>query len=202
MATWPCSTSPWAEADLGIDSIKRVEILAAVQDQVPGLPEVDAAHMGTLQTLGAIVDYMQGLLGTPAPATTAAPAAPAAPGVNLKALMLDVVADKTGYPADMLDLSMELEADLGIDSIKRVEILAAVQDQVPGPRGDAAHGRAPGAIDYAGTLGGPDHAHRWHTHRRPRYRPARAPRPRPGEALADGAGRPLGRTGVARRRPR
>ncbi|PQM50016.1 hypothetical protein C5U48_22435 [Mycolicibacter virginiensis] len=45
--------------------------------------------------------------------------------------MLAVVADKTGYPVEMLDLSMALEADLGIDSIKRVEILSAVQDRVP-----------------------------------------------------------------------
>src|SRR5690606_41338950 len=37
------------EAELGIDSIKRVEILAAVQEQAPGLPEIDAGHMGTLR---------------------------------------------------------------------------------------------------------------------------------------------------------
>jgi malonyl CoA-acyl carrier protein transacylase/short-subunit dehydrogenase len=46
-------------------------------------------------------------------------------------LLLDVVAEKTGFPAEMLALSMELEADLGIDSIKRVEILAALQHAVP-----------------------------------------------------------------------
>ena len=51
------------EGDLGIDSIKRVEILAAVQDKAPGMPDVDAAVMSTLTTLGQIVDYMQGLLG-------------------------------------------------------------------------------------------------------------------------------------------
>jgi short-subunit dehydrogenase/acyl carrier protein len=46
-------------------------------------------------------------------------------------LLLDVVSEKTGYPADMLNMEMELEADLGIDSIKRVEILSAMQDAVP-----------------------------------------------------------------------
>jgi acyl carrier protein len=60
------------EGDLGIDSIKRVEILSLVQEQVPGLPEVDAAHMGTLRTLGEIVDYLQSLGGgAPAAAPTA-----------------------------------------------------------------------------------------------------------------------------------
>ncbi|PRP90688.1 Polyketide synthase PksJ [Enhygromyxa salina] len=126
------------EAELGIDSIKRVEILAAVQEQVPGLPQIDAGHMGTLRTLGEIVEYMRGLMGGDAGASSAAAAS--APGVDLEALMLTVVADKTGYPEQMLELSMDMEAELGIDSIKRVEILAAVQEQVPGlPQIDAGH---------------------------------------------------------------
>jgi len=46
-------------------------------------------------------------------------------------VLLDVVADKTGYPVDMLNLEMNLDSDLGIDSIKRVEILSALQDKMP-----------------------------------------------------------------------
>jgi len=42
-----------------------------------------------------------------------------------------VVAEKTGYPADVLEPAMQLDADLGIDSIKRVEILAAIQERLP-----------------------------------------------------------------------
>ena len=72
-----------------------------------------------------------------APLTAAAPVAPAvAPAAPVApqdptALLLEVVADKTGYPAEMLSLSMSLEADLGIDSIKRVEILAGVRAKQP-----------------------------------------------------------------------
>ncbi|WP_139813506.1 type I polyketide synthase [Mycobacterium simiae] len=51
--------------------------------------------------------------------------------VDVAGAVLGVVADKTGYPVEMLDLSMSLESDLGIDSIKRVEILAAVQQRMP-----------------------------------------------------------------------
>ncbi len=47
---------------------------------------------------------------------------------KLKKTFLEVVSDKTGYPVDALDLDMELEADLGIDSIKRVEIMGAMQE--------------------------------------------------------------------------
>ncbi|MHB1045579.1 MAG: SDR family oxidoreductase [Thermoanaerobaculia bacterium] len=147
------------EGDLGIDSIKRVEILSAVADQVPELRSVDMGHMGTLRTLGAIVDYMKGL----APQQPAAPPAKSAAtsGVDLVALMLAVVAEKTGYPADMLNLGMDLEGDLGIDSIKRVEILSAVADQVPELRSvDMGHMgtlRTLGAIvEYMKGLGEPE----------------------------------------------
>jgi acyl transferase domain-containing protein/NAD(P)H-dependent flavin oxidoreductase YrpB (nitropropane dioxygenase family)/NAD(P)-dependent dehydrogenase (short-subunit alcohol dehydrogenase family)/acyl carrier protein len=36
--------------------------------------------------------------------------------------LLSVVSERTGYPAEMLELDADLEGDLGIDSIKRVEI--------------------------------------------------------------------------------
>ena len=139
------------EADLGIDSIKRVEILSAVQDQAPSLPDLDPNDMASLKTLGEIVGFLQSSEttgGTPREATPAVASSPSstdidnghdsqsttttnAGGISLDEVFLEVVADKTGYPSDMLDNSMALEADLGIDSIKRVEILSAVQDQVP-----------------------------------------------------------------------
>ena len=65
----------------------------------------------------------------PAPATVAVPpvsAAPAAPH-DVGGELLQIVSERTGYPPDMLKLELNLEADLGIDSIKRVEILSALQ---------------------------------------------------------------------------
>jgi acyl carrier protein len=131
------------EADLGIDSIKRVEILSAMRERAPNLPEVKPTELATLRTLGQIVDHMRAAGGaafavvptTAAAASTAAgpaaPAAPAASSLDLEALMMSIVADKTGYPQDMLGVHMELEADLGIDSIKRVEILSAMRERAP-----------------------------------------------------------------------
>src|SRR5207237_8922318 len=64
--------------------------------------------------------------------------------------LLAVVAEKTGYPADSLQLGMALEADLGIDSIKRVEILSALQERVPGladvPAAELGAVRTPGDV--------------------------------------------------------
>ena len=46
------------EADLGIDSIKRVEILSSFEEKMPGLPSVSPEMMGTLKTLGQIAEYL------------------------------------------------------------------------------------------------------------------------------------------------
>ncbi|MGU3422981.1 SDR family oxidoreductase, partial [Methylobacterium sp. D54C] len=43
------------EAGLGIDSIKRVQILSALQEKLPQLADVDTAALAALDTLGAIV---------------------------------------------------------------------------------------------------------------------------------------------------
>ena len=50
--------------------------------------------------------------------------------------MLAVVAEKTGYPPDMLDLDLDLEADLGVDTVKQAEMFAAVREAYDIPRDD------------------------------------------------------------------
>jgi acyl carrier protein len=118
------------EADLGIDSIKRVEILSAMRERAPNLPEVKPTELAALRTLGQIIEHMRAAGGA---AFAAAPlvAVQAAPTLDLEALMMSIVAEKTGYPQEMLGVHMELEADLGIDSIKRVEILSAMRERAP-----------------------------------------------------------------------
>ena len=49
----------------------------------------------------------------------------------LKTRLLAIVSERTGYPQDMLGLDLDLEADLGVDSIKRVEILGTFQQRLP-----------------------------------------------------------------------
>jgi acyl transferase domain-containing protein/NAD(P)H-dependent flavin oxidoreductase YrpB (nitropropane dioxygenase family) len=48
---------------------------------------------------------------------------------DFSTLLVNVAAERTGYTPDMLDLDAGVEADLGIDSIKRVEILATLRKQ-------------------------------------------------------------------------
>ena len=71
-------------------------------------------------------------LAPPPPAAVAAPArAPVVDNGRVEIVLLEVIAEKTGYPAEMLELDMAMDADLGIDSIKRVEILSALQERLP-----------------------------------------------------------------------
>ena len=61
------------ESDLGIDSIKRVEILSGVQERLPGIPSVEPENLGRLRTLRAVIDYMSTATGLAALHATALP---------------------------------------------------------------------------------------------------------------------------------
>src|SRR5947199_125689 len=64
------------------------------------------------------------LKGAPAPhsAQTTAQHAPTALESNgVDERIMGLVVEKTGYPRDMLDLDLDLEADLGVDTVKQAE---------------------------------------------------------------------------------
>jgi acyl transferase domain-containing protein/acyl carrier protein len=154
------------DADLGVDSIKRVEILSALQERLPDAPVVRPEHLGTLHTLNDVAAFLTGSGANGAPAHRPAPVAAGTNGTSrdrsapaddetdvlvrtmplgaaqlalllspdptdVGGVLLAVVSEKTGYPVDSLDLSLSLDADLGVDSIKRVEILSALQERLP-----------------------------------------------------------------------
>lgn len=57
-------------------------------------------------------------------------------------LLLAIVSEKTGYPIDMLGLDVNLEADLSIDSIKKMEIMGGLRDHVSFPENSEDVGEA------------------------------------------------------------
>jgi acyl transferase domain-containing protein/NAD(P)H-dependent flavin oxidoreductase YrpB (nitropropane dioxygenase family)/NAD(P)-dependent dehydrogenase (short-subunit alcohol dehydrogenase family) len=78
-------------------------------------------------------------LNASAPDTvSAAPAAPAAPSGSVEltlssvaALFTRLVAERTGYEPELILPELDLETELGIDSIKRIEVLATAEGQLP-----------------------------------------------------------------------
>ena len=55
-------------------------------------------------------------------------ATPGPPSIRSRTQVLALVAEKTGYPPDMLDLDLDLEADLGVDTVKQAETFAAIRE--------------------------------------------------------------------------
>ena len=119
-----------------------VEIIGALQKALPA--DMAAQINETMErftqarSLSAIVSALNGMVPAAAPgaAPTPSPAPAIAPSTapstdRLKSTLLELVADRTGYPQDMLALDADLEADLGVDSIKRVEIIGALQKALP-----------------------------------------------------------------------
>ncbi len=48
---------------------------------------------------------------------------------ELSAFLIDFVCEQTGYPRDVVELDADLEADLGIDSLKKAQLLSELNDR-------------------------------------------------------------------------
>ncbi len=121
------------EADLGIDTVKQAEVMAELRDRL-GLPaDAPVSATGPL-TLRALVAAVTGLAtgGAPTRAPTPSPA-PAAVGFDravLSAMVREVLAEKTGYASDEFDDNDELEADLGVDTVKQAEVMSELRTRL------------------------------------------------------------------------
>ena len=108
---------------------------------MPG-PGVRRSHgvAPTPRTAGIVEPRARSRASNPSPpvATTRSPASRRrSPSTRppdrapITARLLEIVRDRTGYPIETLGLDLDIEADLGIDSIKRVEILGKLRDEFP-----------------------------------------------------------------------
>ncbi|MDZ7664000.1 MAG: beta-ketoacyl synthase N-terminal-like domain-containing protein [Desulfotignum sp.] len=150
------------EADLGIDTVKQVEIFGKIAMDF-GFPVPDDLRLRDLNTIAKLAAYVgtrtvgtaaasdstgtqppdPSHAGGPVPASddpdTPVPAAahtmdsgervvtrPAGTGDDTITVVKEVIAAQTGYTPDMLAEDLDLEADLGIDTVKQVEIFGKV----------------------------------------------------------------------------
>ena len=146
------------EADLGVDTVKQAEMFAAIRE-IYSIPRDENRKLRDYPTLAHVIRFVYekrpDLASKPAPvasppvspsplatsATTTEPLLPSVPVVAqdssddpIKKKVLQIVAEKTGYPEDMLDLDLDLEADLGVDTVKQAEMFAAVRAAYSIPR--------------------------------------------------------------------
>ncbi|MEZ5205168.1 MAG: KR domain-containing protein [Acidimicrobiales bacterium] len=125
-----------------------LEYLRSVRELVAAERDVMLGYLGANPSAGPLPAPV---IDLPAPAAlAAAPAAPATPapvsaeavgsapgagkpaltGAELLKAVQSIVSERTGYPVEMLDPDLDLEADLSIDSIKRIEIVGELAERV------------------------------------------------------------------------
>ena len=49
---------------------------------------------------------------------------------EVEKIIINIISEKTGYPEDMIEKGMALESDLGIDSIRRIEIFSEIGEKL------------------------------------------------------------------------
>ncbi len=139
------------EADLGIDSIRKAQLFGEI-GQKYSLKADDSVSLDEFPTLRHLLAYMLprvGIGATPtAPAkpqpaaalranghaahTAATSSAPVAEPVTddrsleLETFLVDFVVEQTGYPREIVELDADLEADLGIDSIRKAQLFGEI----------------------------------------------------------------------------
>lgn len=133
------------EADLGVDTVKQAEMFAAIRERY-NIPRDPNAKLRDFPTLKHVIEFVYSkrpdlaapapsLLKQEGPAESQVGVEPATVGEDeIRVKILDIVAAKTGYPKEMLDLDLDLEADLGIDTVKQAEMFAEVRAAYNIPR--------------------------------------------------------------------
>ncbi len=141
------------EADLGIDTVKQAELFASIREHY-GIPRREDLRLSDYNTLskvvGFVMDSRQPVQTKPTqeeqpevvPTIAEVTEQPVDQVANLEpqdtesiqAYVVSIVSEKTGYPAEMLDMDLDLEADLGIDTVKQAELFATIRENYGIPR--------------------------------------------------------------------
>jgi acyl transferase domain-containing protein len=151
------------EADLGVDTVKQAEMFAAIRE-IYNIPRDENRKLRDYPTLAHVIRFVfekrpalaaappvaaavmptapatagsetkNTVIAVPAAAAAVVPAMPSRQDDSVKERILALVVEKTGYPKDMLDLDLDLEADLGVDTVKQAEMFAAIREIYNIPR--------------------------------------------------------------------
>jgi NAD(P)-dependent dehydrogenase (short-subunit alcohol dehydrogenase family) len=97
-------------------------VIVFVHYKATGLPTAPSSAAAA-----AVVEF-----AAPVVAEVAAPVAVA--GDVVEDAVVSIVEEMTGYGRDLLDLDLDLEADLGVDTVKQAEVFAAVRARFDIPR--------------------------------------------------------------------
>ena len=126
------------EADLGIDTVKQAEFITEVREKFE-IPRIDGLKIAEFPTIEHIINFVLSHTASKAGSVTedkVPDALSADDHAAVQEKILTLLSDKTGYPSEMLDVELDLEADLGIDTVKQAEFITEVREVFGIPRID------------------------------------------------------------------
>ena len=144
------------EADLGVDTVKQAEMFAAIRE-IYNIPRDENRKLRDYPTLAHVIRFVfekrpdlaeagenqvnplqrrrrAEKSSRPQHGRLQRVSAKVSISDSVKDRVLTLVVEKTGYPKDMLDLDLDLEADLGVDTVKQAEMFAAIREIYSIPR--------------------------------------------------------------------
>ena len=135
------------EADLGIDTVKQAEIFSVVRERL-SLARDDNFRLSDYRTVRRLGEWLASQVTTSAGVIVTEPAEVSdSSAINVQpvvveqvdtlALLQKIIAEKTGYDVAEVDPDYELEADLGIDTVKQAEIFSVVRERLSLGRDDS-----------------------------------------------------------------
>lgn len=121
------------EADLGIDTVKQATIISIISEKYK-ISEEESMKFSSFPTIGHVVNMVQekaaasGSRGTNSTISREKGISQNASG-NYSDDVFEIISQITKYPVEMLDKDMEMEADLGIDTVKQATIFSLLGEK-------------------------------------------------------------------------
>ena len=115
-----------------------VEYLRNMRSMITAQRDVMLSYLGSTPVAmvevpsSRVIDVVEAVAVTAAAAPVAIVPIAAAPVVVVDPmqLVISIVSERTGYPIETLGIDLDLEADLSIDSIKRIEIIGELAQRL------------------------------------------------------------------------
>ena len=132
--------TPTAQISLAAQPVKPKAVASTFNPVVPAMPSSIPSHNGHSplpKPADPSVNKDKEMTPASQPATTQAPVSLDVEG--LKKALLELVSEKTGYPPEMLELGMDMEADLGIEFDQTGRDHGCHPDPLPQPAAGRFH---------------------------------------------------------------
>ncbi|MBN2402513.1 MAG: acyltransferase domain-containing protein, partial [Spirochaetes bacterium] len=132
------------ESDLGIDTVKQAEMFGMIRETF-SIPAEEGIRIKDFPTLNHVIEFVKSkspmkfgdttAAQSPSPQQMqmpkAAPAVGAVPAGELNEIrkqIMKIVGEKTGYSEDLIEFDLDMESDLGIDTVKQAEMFGMIRE--------------------------------------------------------------------------